>query len=76
MSRQKIYQEVITGLCDKVRLIGWEAALDEAHRLINAQGGYVAPDDLEGQGYNKAIIDAIDVIEKLGGMDPLQRGKE
>ena len=76
MTREEFYQQVIGDMCDEVYALGREAALDEAHRLINAQGGYVSPGDLAGNAYNKAILDALDIIEKLGGMDPLQRGKE
>ena len=76
MTREEFYQQVIGDMCDEVYALGREAALDEVWNLINAQGGYVAPHDLEGQGYNKAILDALKIIEKLGGMNPLQRGKE
>ena len=76
MTREEFYQQVIGDMCDEVYALGREAALGEAWHLISAQGGYVAPHDLEGQGYNKSILDALKIIEKLGGMDPLQRGKE
>ena len=55
---------------------GYRAGLDNAWHEINAKGGYVSPGDLAGNAYNKAILDALNIIENLGGMDPLKRGKE
>jgi hypothetical protein len=49
--------------------------LDKAWQEINALGGHVAPDDDHGLGYIKAIGDALDIIEKLGGKDPLQNSR-
>ena len=76
MTREEFYQQVIGDMCDEVYALGREAALDEAWRLINARGGYSAPDDIAGAAHNEAIGVALAIIEKLGGMDPLQRGKE
>lgn len=45
-------------------------ALNQAWKQINALGGYVAPDDAHGQGYSKAINDALAIIEALGGRNP------
>ena len=41
----------------------------EAHRI-----GY--DEDQFDVGYCEAISDALEIIEKLGGMDSLKRGKE
>lgn len=76
MTRKDFYQQVIGDALDKVHAIGRRDALDDAWREINAQGGYASPDDLEGTAHNKAVLAALDIIEGLGGMDPLQRGKE
>ncbi|MCK9994104.1 MAG: hypothetical protein Dbin4_02624 [Alphaproteobacteria bacterium] len=76
MNRTEFYQKVIGDMYDKVHAIGRRDALDEAWHLINAQGGYVSPGDLAGNAHNKAVLDALNIIEKLGGMDPLKRGKE
>ena len=42
-------------------------ALDKAWEEINALGGYVGPRDVCGTAYNKAVHDALAIIEKLGG---------
>ena len=76
MTRDKFLTQVIGDMYDKVHALGREAALDEAWHLINTQGGYVSPGDLAGNAYNKAVLDALNIIEKLGGMDPLKRGRE
>ena len=76
MNRTEFYQKVIGDALDKVHAIGRRDGLDEAWHLINAQGGYVSPGDLAGNAHNKAVLDTLDIIEKLGGMDPAQRGKE
>ena len=76
MTRTEFYQKVIGDMYDEVYAISRRDALDEAWHLINALGGYVSPGDLAGNAHNKAVLDALDIIEKLGGMDPLQRGKE
>lgn len=47
--------------------------LDKAWEEINALGGYVAPNDEVGKGYDKAIGDALDIIERLGGRDPARQ---
>lgn len=47
--------------------------LDLAWEAINALGGYVAPGDLEGAAFSKAIDKALEVIEELGGKDPAQQ---
>ncbi len=75
MSAQNDLQDIFAISAASMR-IGRESALDEAWHLINAQGGYSAPDDIAGTAHNEAIGVALDIIEKLGGMDPLQRGKE
>ena len=50
--------------------------LDKAWHNINAEGGYVAPGDLEGKAYCEAIEKALTIIESLGGMDPAERGRQ
>ena len=55
---------------------GREAALDEAWHLINAEGGVPSQGHIEDEAHCRAIGVALDIIEKLGGMDPLQRGRE
>ena len=47
--------------------------LDKAWEAINALGGWVADSDVAGKGYNDAISAALNEIEKLGGMDPVNR---
>lgn len=74
MNRKGFYQNVIGDMYDNVHVIGRRDGLDEAWHLINAQGGYDSPGDLAGNAYNKAMLDALNIIEKLGGMDPQQRG--
>ena len=52
------------------------ANLDQAWEEINALGGVIdraVPHDV---GYDSAIGDALEIIEKLGGVDPLIRSKE
>ena len=52
------------------------AKLDQAWAEISALRPY---DDSEGStefGYSNGLIDALEIIEKLGGMDPQKRGKE
>jgi hypothetical protein len=44
--------------------------LDLAWERINALGG------LENSEFNRAINDALDVIEELGGRDPIARRHE
>ena len=75
MSVQKDLQGLGAANIKAVR-IGREAALDEAWAAINAQGGH--PDNSGGTdfAYDEAIGHAINIIEKLGGMDPAKRGKE
>ena len=48
-------------------------ALDQAWLRINAEGGYVHPDDAVGQARSAMIDKALEIIEDLGGMDPLAR---
>ena len=57
--------------------------LDDAWKQINSLGGsgldrnVFDPDGRERakvEGYNDAIGEALNIIEKLGGMDPLRRG--
>lgn len=43
--------------------------LDDLHRTVNAMGGQ-ASDDFS-RGYNAAISDVLDLIERAGGRDPL-----
>ena len=76
MTRDEFYQHVIGDALEKVYTFGRSGALDEAWHLINAQGGYVSPGDLAGNAHNKAVLDALNIIEKLGGMDPAERSKE
>lgn len=61
--------------CDCATLLQMEnnrlqSALNEAHRRVNALGGYVDPDDKYGAGINDAITKALAIIEELGGSDP------
>ena len=46
-------------------------ALDQAWMRINAEGGI--PKDKFDQGYLAAINQCLDIIEDLGGVDPLAR---
>ena len=48
-------------------------ALDQAWHEINSLGGTFLEQDLVAKGYCEAISACLVVIEKLGGMDPLQR---
>ena len=50
--------------------------LDKAWESINAEGGYVAPHDVEGKAYAEAIGKALAIIESLGGMDPTKRREQ
>ena len=47
--------------------------LDVAWEEINALGGYYDEDDEYGRGFNEAIGHALDIIERLGGVDPATR---
>lgn len=49
-------------------------ALDLAWERINALGGFADPDDKRGNGVNWAVERALNIIEELGGKDPLSRG--
>ena len=49
---------------------GLLATLDLAWDRINALGGYAAPHDDVGTGFNYAVEKALEIIEELGGMDP------
>mgnify|MGYP001012716841 CR=1 FL=1 len=49
--------------------------LDTAWKEINALGGYYDEGDEYGRGFNEAIGSALDIIESLGGMDPVKRKK-
>ena len=48
-------------------------ALDQAWHEINSLGGTFLEQDLVAKGYCEAISACLAAIEKLGGMDPLQR---
>ena len=52
------------------------AKLDQAWVEINAQGGVIDRTVPYDVGYNSAIGKALEIIEKLGGMDPAERSKE
>ena len=45
--------------------------LNRAWETVNALGGYHDPEDQMARGYHNAITDALNAIEKLGGVDPL-----
>jgi len=47
--------------------------LDTAWGKINALGGTVTEYDDFGRGINHAVSQALDIIEELGGQDPLKR---
>jgi hypothetical protein len=47
--------------------------LDQAWAAINALGGTPTPGDAESSGFVYGIDKALEVIEELGGMDPLKR---
>ena len=68
---QKIYQAAY-GAGLRVGL----AKLDQAWAEINAQGGVIDRTVPYDVGYNSAIGKALEIIEKLGGMDPAERSKE
>jgi hypothetical protein len=50
--------------------------LDAAWEAVNALGGTVREVDAHGAGYVEAINHALDEIEKLGGIDPLERRRQ
>lgn len=50
-------------------------AMDIAWERINALGGYVAPGDRRGEGVNWTVERALNIIEELGGTDPLRRSE-
>jgi hypothetical protein len=59
-----------------IREAAWNAAMDSAYEAINALGGIGVPIGLSqewGDGYCEAISDALRIIEKLGGRDPLKK---
>ncbi|MEQ1888069.1 MAG: hypothetical protein ABL951_02680 [Alphaproteobacteria bacterium] len=49
-----------------------KARLDQAWAEINALGGAEIKGYIVGAAYNKAIGDALGIIERLGGSDPLK----
>lgn len=51
-------------------------ALDAVWEAVNALGGAVPAGDAHGAGYIEAVNHALDEIEKLGGMDPLERKRQ
>ena len=53
-----------------------EYKLDAAWEAVNALGGTVAAGDIHGKGYVEAVGHALAEIEKLGGMDPLERKRQ
>lgn len=52
------------------------AKLDQAWAEINALGGVIDRTVPYDVGYDSAIGKALEIIEKLGGMDPAERSKE
>lgn len=48
-----------------------DTPLDLAHERINALGGWYDKKDPYDRGYHDAIQQALDIIEDLGGKDPL-----
>lgn len=47
--------------------------LDLAWEKVNALGGYVGPDDAVGQAAKVIVNNALEIIEQLGGSDPLRK---
>jgi hypothetical protein len=47
--------------------------LDLAWERINALGGYTAENDKYGCGINDTVSQALEIIEALGGGDPLPK---
>ena len=52
------------------------AKLDQAWAKINAQGGEIDRAVAYDRGYVRGIGDALEIIEKLGGMDPAKRSNQ
>jgi hypothetical protein len=48
-----------------------DTLLDLAHERINALGGWYDKEDAYDRGYHDAIQQALDIIEDVGGKDPL-----
>ena len=61
---------IATAIC--AGLNQW-CSLDQAWHEINSLGGTFEEEDLAAKGYWEAIDACLTIIEKLGGMDPLQR---
>ena len=47
--------------------------LDAVWTAVNSLGGTFAPTDEWARGYNDAIEEILNIIERLGGCDPLTR---
>ena len=54
----------------------WEADgnMVRAWELVNSLGGWHAPTDQRAVGYHAALGDVLQIIETLGGRDPLAAG--
>ena len=52
------------------------AVLDRAWEMINALGTYRDSDEAYWYGWGDAIKGALEQIDELGGMDPVERQKE
>jgi hypothetical protein len=59
-------------ICEQV---AQRSVLNEAYEQINALGGTCGPgtDQRYWEGYDEALGDALRIIERLGGKDPLTR---
>jgi hypothetical protein len=57
-------------ICEQV---AQRSVLNEAYEQINALGGTCGPDQRYWEGYDEALGDALRIIERLGGRDPLSR---
>lgn len=79
----KTIQDAI-GIHQEAHRIGYDAGLraglaklDQAWAEITALAMRHSYDwEREEENYNEAIIDALNIIEKLGGMDPIKRRME
>ncbi|MCB8880083.1 hypothetical protein ACELLULO517_07540 [Acidisoma cellulosilytica] len=50
--------------------------LDTARRAVDALGGSYPADDEHGEGYDEALGDVIQELEKIGAKDRYLRGQE
>lgn len=52
------------------------STLDRLWEQVNALGGSILDDDEYGRGINETVDVVLDMIEKMGGTDPLARKQE